>query len=244
LRTRKNLVGQIIGRLTVLEIIGTNKRNEFIYRCCCTCGNFKETTGPALSRLKKFTSSCGCINKDGRHRGKGGPPALDITGQKFGKLTAIERIGRKYKHLTATYWKCQCDCGRITEVSLGHLRCGTTTSCGHPPCHASWKHGLTTSYILYSGAKHRAKIKNIPFNLELSDLPDIPKTCPVLGIPILINKGHSNNGHGASLDRIKPDLGYVKGNIRIISHRANTLKSNGTLEEFRKIVSDLENINA
>jgi hypothetical protein len=204
----------------------------------------KEIAGPSLTHKTTPTQSCGCINRDGRRHGNGRPRS-DITGQRFGKLTAIECIGQKYKNLTATYWKCQCDCGKMTEVALSHLRFGTTTSCGYSPCHASWKHGLTPSYILYSSAKHRAKIKNIPFNLELSDLPPIPEKCPVLDIPILINKGPSaNNGNGPSLDRIEPNLGYVRGNIRIISHRANTLKSNGTLEEFRKIVSDLENINA
>ena len=39
-----------------------------------------------------------------------------------------------------------------------------------------------------------------------------------------------------SLDQIVPGLGYVKGNVQVISHRANTLKSDGTLEEFKKLV--------
>ena len=43
-----------------------------------------------------------------------------------------------------------------------------------------------------------------------------------------------------SLDRIVPELGYVKGNIRVISNRANHLKSDATLEEHRKILLDAE----
>lgn len=46
-----------------------------------------------------------------------------------------------------------------------------------------------------------------------------------------------------SLDRIIPGKGYVVGNVRIISWRANQLKSNGTVEEFEKIIVDLKKIN-
>lgn len=51
----------------------------------------------------------------------------DLSGQRFGKLTAIKRVkdaNGKYK------WLCQCDCGNIKLVNAGHLRAGTTKSCG------------------------------------------------------------------------------------------------------------------
>ena len=51
---------------------------------------------------------------------------LDLTGQKYGRLTVIsEIIGKK-----CSTWKCQCECGNITNVSLSHLRDGHTRSCG------------------------------------------------------------------------------------------------------------------
>ena len=61
--------------------------------------------------------------------------------------------------------------------------------------------------------------------------------CPVLKIP-MNKEGELYNF--PSLDRISPTQGYVEGNVRIISYRANMLKSNSTLEEMRLIVSDLE----
>lgn len=51
----------------------------------------------------------------------------DIIGQRFGKLTAMEIVG-KY-HRTAV-WRCKCDCGAITEVKLCNLTNGNTKSCG------------------------------------------------------------------------------------------------------------------
>ena len=49
-----------------------------------------------------------------------------------------------------------------------------------------------------------------------------------------------NRFSSPSLDRIDNTKGYVPGNLQVISYRANQLKSDGTLEEFRKLVAHLE----
>lgn len=45
---------------------------------------------------------------------------------------------------------------------------------------------------------------------------------------------------GPSIDRIVPELGYVKGNVAVISMKANRLKSNGLLGDFKKLIRYLE----
>ena len=55
------------------------------------------------------------------------PKALDLTGQKFGKLTAIERLPSRNGK---TYWLCKCECGNQTQVQTSHLRSGSIISCG------------------------------------------------------------------------------------------------------------------
>lgn len=45
-----------------------------------------------------------------------------------------------------------------------------------------------------------------------------------------------------SLDRIKPELGYVKGNIRVISFKANSIKNDASIEELRQILQYMEDI--
>lgn len=52
---------------------------------------------------------------------------IDLTGQKFGRLTVIERAENKGKH---TVWKCKCECGNIIDVYSTHLNQGKSTSCG------------------------------------------------------------------------------------------------------------------
>ena len=87
-------------------------------------------------------------------------------------------------------------------------------------------------------AKWRAQRARVPFDLTERDI-HIPSTCPVLGIPIQRALGRANENSPA-LDRVVPCLGYVRGNVRVISGRANTLKRDGTLEEFRALAAYLE----
>lgn len=89
--------------------------------------------------------------------------------------------------------------------------------------------------------KTRCKKLGIPFNLEESDII-IPEYCPVLGIKLEICAKQSK-GSSPSVDRLIPKLGYTKGNIRVISRRANTIKNDATIDEHLKIVDYMrENI--
>lgn len=86
--------------------------------------------------------------------------------------------------------------------------------------------------MLYS-AKRRAKLKGIPFELTLEDLI-IPETCPVLGYKLKINN-ESSKFDSPSLDKIVPEKGYVKGNVIIVSMKANQIKTNATLRELEAV---------
>lgn len=92
--------------------------------------------------------------------------------------------------------------------------------------------------------KHRAKQQGIPFDLVPADLI-IPEKCPVLGIDLIWNlkSGHSGyHPNSFSVDRIRGELGYVKGNVRVISARANLLKNNATIEELTLVLEDLKKL--
>lgn len=92
--------------------------------------------------------------------------------------------------------------------------------------------------VMYQRVKTRAKRLNLPFNLELSDIV-IPEVCPVFGLPFVIGKASPQN---PSLDRIIPNLGYTKGNIIVISKRANTIKSDATSEELQLVAEFCEKV--
>ena len=97
-------------------------------------------------------------------------------------------------------------------------------------------------YYLWKSAKRRAKTKGLDFDIEVSDII-IPQLCPLLNIPIIHKVGHNcRNPNAPSLDRIKNHLGYVKGNILVVSWRANFLKSDATIDELRLLLTNLESI--
>jgi hypothetical protein len=87
---------------------------------------------------------------------------------------------------------------------------------------------------IFNSATARAKKKKIPMNITIDDIV-VPEYCPVLNIKLErgIGKAQYNS---PSLDRIIPELGYVKGNIMIISHKANTIKNNSTIKEVEQVL--------
>ena len=94
-------------------------------------------------------------------------------------------------------------------------------------------------YMLRVGAQRRSKAKGIEFDLELSDIPTIPEICPIALIPIHPRndgtKGPCDNS--PTLDRIDPLKGYVKNNVRILSHRGNRWKGEMTIEDVERLLS-------
>lgn len=84
-------------------------------------------------------------------------------------------------------------------------------------------------------ARQRAKKKGVPFSLTKQDIPPIPEVCPVLGIPLRSTKTRGGDGNSPALDRIKPALGYVPGNIQWISAKANMIKSDATSDELFRV---------
>lgn len=86
--------------------------------------------------------------------------SIDITGQRFGKLVALERAGRVKR---VSLWLCRCDCGREKVIRYGNLASGHTQSCG-----CSWReakikrnttHGraYTRTYKIWAGMLKRCR---------------------------------------------------------------------------------------
>lgn len=94
---------------------------------------------------------------------------------------------------------------------------------------------------LWGVAKSRAKKFGIPFEILPEDIV-LNKYCPITGreLDIFTN----NILTSMSLDKVVNDKGYIKGNVQIISRKGNTLKNNGTIEQFKNIVKYMEDNNA
>lgn len=85
---------------------------------------------------------------------------------------------------------------------------------------------------MFRRAKSRAKDRGIEFSITLEDVV-IPKFCPILGVELKAHKGRSGgNPESPALDRIDNNKGYVKGNVMVMSHLANMMKSSATTEQM------------
>ena len=145
----------------------------------------------------------------------------DLAGERFGRLLAIETVGRtKNRHLL---WRCKCDCGNETVVLATNLIAGKTASCGcleeESRANRCTKHNLyhTIAYRAWAGMIQRCTNKNLrcykhyggrgitvcaewkadfqSFYAHVSALPHF-------------------NEKGRSLDRINNDGNYEPGNVR------------------------------
>ena len=114
----RDITGQRFGMLTAIEPVEKlTKYGGRIWRCACDCGSECEIAYAQLMDGRR--RSCGCMPH--------GWTAKNVAGQRFGKLTAIEPVGK----VKDTYkWRCVCDCGRETEVLINNLTSGHTKSCG------------------------------------------------------------------------------------------------------------------
>lgn len=98
---------------------------------------------------------------------------------------------------------------------------------------------------LCAQARRRGRKRGLPATITPGDL-FWPTHCPVLGIELDYPARAGQRGkdrvapNWPSLDRFDPSMGYVPGNVFVISFRANTLKSNGSLEEFQGVVRYLQ----
>ena len=113
----KEYEGQRFGKLLVLEDI-REKGKDPKARCLCDCGN--ETIVQHNSLVTGGTKSCGCLNTEAK--------LVRREGQRSGKLTVIEEVGRTKKG--EALWRCRCDCGNEAVVSSKHLVNASTKSCG------------------------------------------------------------------------------------------------------------------
>lgn len=97
----------------------------------------------------------------------------------------------------------------------------------------------TAEQRMLKDAKYRAKLKNLEFNLDLTDII-IPTLCPVFGTPMISNTKEKKDS--PSLDRIDNSKGYTKDNIIVVSTKANLYKNSATIEELKRIVEFYDNL--
>ena len=137
------------------------------------------------------------------------------------------RHSRKSDPDAVRYWReYQCDWAkrrRSTSDGMARMRAAD----------CKWRHENKSGFLV-SKAKRRALDLGLPFDLTPADVV-VPETCPVLGIR-LVNDNTKTSDDSPTLDRFLPSVGYIRGNVCVVSYRANVLKSDATLEEHESVL--------
>jgi len=107
--------GDKFNMLTVVAKTDRKCSGKHLYECRCDCGNFSYVLRAAL--VKGATKSCGCLV---------GQKRISV-GQRFGRLVVLERLPARSGK---TIYRCQCDCGNISEHQSANLNNGNANSCG------------------------------------------------------------------------------------------------------------------
>ena len=143
---------------------------------------------------------------------------MDLALSAASRTKSIERgDGDKYKRADRQYYQDNKDrCLRQSANRRARLRDPS---------------GVNYPQYLFETAKARARAKGREFSIDVGDIV-IPPTCPILGIPLVLTNT-KQQPNSPSLDRIDSSQGYVKGNVRVISWRANTLKKDATIAEIK-----------
>ena len=239
------------------------------YLCKCNCGETVEKDSHQLYCIKKGQKISHCQGV--KHRSPcqigdiiGDLKVIDIIDKnvKIGDraLPTFERSGN---------WKIVCRClicnkedvvkkfgewnkykRAIEKAPNTYINCG----CSHPAFKKGYRSKLKPNqfsklYRHLKGVESRAKENGIPYNLDIEYFIDkdtkrdkektgYPDFCPILGIKLDRELGAD---HRPSFDKVIPENGYIKGNVQIISYKANRLKSNMHLSDFKKFVEYIKN---
>jgi len=87
-------------------------------------------------------------------------------------------------------------------------------------------------------AKSNAEKMGRDFNITIEDVV-IPERCPYLGVLLTKECRKENNRYNPSLDRIDSSKGYIKGNVQVISFKANRIKMDLSSEELVTLANNI-----
>lgn len=91
---------------------------------------------------------------------------------------------------------------------------------------------------IFDKRKRLAKLRGIPFTIEFDEVFKLAgDKCPVFNTPLSwCELGGKPKANTPSLDKMIPELGYVPGNVFWVSYRANSIKTNATMEEISMVL--------
>lgn len=231
-----NLLEQKFGKLTVVGFRGT-RAGKSIWDVVCDCGSKGTAVGSLLLRGRKI--SCGCASKKF---------FVDLTGQKFNKLTILEYIG-KNTNKNHTY-SVVCDCGKKIIAEGSDVKTGKIKSCGcqktrHAIDYYEADPEASTIYNIWNDYRIKSKYRNLSFNINPFIFRLMLKSnCYYCGAaPSNVRKTARSDKFVVvnGIDRIDNNIGYEENNIVPCCTICNQAKHTLTKDTFLNWVNRIYN---
>lgn len=175
---------------------------------CSKCKEWKtfDFFNKSKNRKDGLSPQCKQCQKDWRTANK------EILSVKKKEYYSRPEIKEKYLVYKKEYW------GKNRHVALSKMR-------------EYYESPENRAKKLWFSVKERCKHNAIPFDITPEDIK-IPTHCPYLGIELTHTLGKGMLNSNSSVDRIIPELGYIKGNIQVISLLANQMKNSATKDQL------------
>lgn len=235
-KKRKDYTGQKFGKLTILKMIYEHYNNTKAL-CLCDCGNEKIIDMQNI--LNGHTQSCGCYEQESRFNRE---HLQDITGNKYGSLTAIEPTDMRTSN-GSVKWKCKCDCGNIVYISHSNLTQGKTLSCGCRE-NSQWEEFIDSYLKSLNIDFEREKRFNDCRNIQGSDMLPFDFYIPLYNLIIEYDGQHHFEPipywGGEEKFQITQRNDNIKNNY-CLSHNISLLRIPYTLKK-EEIINKIQNI--
>lgn len=223
--------GNQYGRWTVISRAENNHKNQAQWLCRCGCGTERVVSG--INLRAGLSQSCGCLQRDRASECS----INELRGQRFGRLTVIERSGTDKQG--GVVWLCMCDCGKQNNVTGKNLLSGNTRSCG---C-LSYEirrlpEGEASRNAIINRMKHDAIRRNLSWELSDTFVQElITQPCYYCGGSPSQIAGNHGGRNGTfiynGIDRIDSSIGYVPDNTVPCCKRCNYAKHEMNVQEFK-----------
>jgi hypothetical protein len=210
-------IGTVINRLTLVKPTGEHDSGGYRkWKCLCFCGNTVVYSAKRL--LYGKVVSCGCLG------------TLDITNQRFGRLTAIKPYSKTNSVVT---WICKCECGNEHLANGTLLRSGGVKSCG---CILRDNQYETIKNIAYSVHQREAVDRGYVSELTFIQYCEIASRPCVYCNKFSIRKNQRTKAtlQFNSVDRRDNEPYYKLENSQSVCFDCNEMKMARTDKEFRE----------
>jgi hypothetical protein len=166
------------------------------------------------------------------------PGALDVTGERFGRLVAIGPTQTRY--FRQVVWDCKCDCGKMKTAPLGVLRRGHIQSCG---CLKKRPSGIAATYGVLVHYRAQAKSRGLAWSLtDIEAYSLFEGNCFYCdAVPSNVGGSKWNNGKikYSGIDRVNNNLPYTVENCVSCCKICNKAKQQMSVDAFRKWVQNI-----